>query len=77
MSKLSRCPTDDSTNRKCDIEIWKYIGIKKDSFQKLYKILWDKEMSLETNKRALNCYVIFVIHEHPHRKGRCAFVSIL
>lgn len=43
--------TEDS---KYNTEIQKYLGIMKDSFQNLCKVL-------ETMKRILNCYVISVL----------------
>ncbi|XP_042883267.1 uncharacterized protein LOC122260182 [Penaeus japonicus] len=46
--------TDDG---KCDREIKKRIGMAKDAFQKLGKILKDRKMPTDTKLRVLDCYV--------------------
>lgn len=44
-------------NGKCDIEIWWYIRIVKDNIQKLS----DCKITLKTNKRMLDSYVIIAL----------------
>ena len=43
---------------KCDTEIQRRIGIAKDAFQKLSKVLTNRKMTIKTRKRVLDCYVI-------------------
>eukprot|EP00795_Rhopilema_esculentum_P010625 gene10625-biopygen13131 len=50
--------TDDA---KCDSEIKRRIGMAKDAFQKLGKILKDRKMSMDTKFRVLDCYVNSII----------------
>ena len=42
---------------KCDTEIQRRIGIAKDAFQKLSKVLTNRKMTIKTKKRVLDCYV--------------------
>ena len=42
---------------RCDSEIRRRIGIAKNAFQKLEKVLKDRRMTVETKGRALDCYV--------------------
>ena len=44
-------------NGKCDAEIKRRIGMAKDAFQKLGKVLKDRKMSMDTKMRILDCYV--------------------
>ncbi|MGX9987587.1 reverse transcriptase domain-containing protein [Soonwooa purpurea] len=46
---------------KCDAEIKTRIGLARNAFQKLSKILKDRKVSRTTKKRVLNCYVIPVL----------------
>ena len=46
---------------KCDAEIKRRIGLAKDAFQKLSKVLRDRKVSRTTKKRVLYCYVIPVL----------------
>ena len=44
-------------NGKCDEEIKKRIGIAKDAFQKLQKIVKNSKLSLDIRKQILDCYI--------------------
>ena len=46
---------------KCDYEIKSRIGMSKQAFQKLQKILKDRKMSMGTRKRILHCYVYSIL----------------
>lgn len=46
---------------KCDNEIWNHFGIAENAFKKQSKIWRNGKISLETNKRVENCYVISVL----------------
>ena len=50
--------TDDG---KCDSEIKRRIGMSKQAFQKLKRVLKDRKMSLRTRKRILHCYVYSIL----------------
>ena len=55
LSFLGNMLTEDG---KCDTEIQRRIGIAKDAFQKLSKVLTNRKMTIKTRKRVLDCYVI-------------------
>ena len=42
---------------KCDTKIQRRIGIAKDAFQKLSKVLTNRKMKIKTRKRVLDSYV--------------------
>ena len=44
-----------------DTEIQRRIGIAKDAFQKVSKILTNRKMTIKTRKRVLDCYVTTTI----------------
>ncbi|MCH9665805.1 MAG: hypothetical protein K0U41_08180 [Gammaproteobacteria bacterium] len=46
---------------RCDTEIRRRIGIAKDSFQKLNKILKDRKLTMGTKIRVLDCYVLSIL----------------
>lgn len=46
---------------KSGTEIRTHIGIAKDAFRKLNKVIRDKNCSSETTKRTLNCYVTSIL----------------
>ena len=53
-SYLGSMLTEDG---KCDTEIQRRIGIAKDAFQKLSRVLTNRKMTIKTKKRVLDCYV--------------------
>ena len=57
-SYLGSIITEDG---KCDIEIKRRIGMAKDTFNKLEKVLKSRKMLMSTKKRVLECYVISVL----------------
>ena len=46
---------------KCDEEIKRRIGMAKNAFQKLGKILRNRKVSIETKMRIINCYLVSIL----------------
>lgn len=46
---------------KCDSEIQRHVRIPNDAFQKLSKVLRNGNISLETEKVAIKCYLITIV----------------
>ena len=46
-----------SADGKCDTEIQRRIGLAKDTFQQLSKVLTNRKMTIKTRKSVLDCYV--------------------
>ena len=58
VKKFSYLGTMLTEDGKCGTEIQRCIGIAKDAFQKLRKVLTNRKMSIKTGKRMLDCYVM-------------------
>jgi len=57
VSKFNYLGSIIAENGKCEDEIKRRIGMAKDAFQKLRKVLKDRKLSIDTKLRVLDCYV--------------------